>query len=205
MIPSALKPPFPLYILAGGQSRRFGFDKARASFHGQPLIRHVLDSFGDVVSPCVVVAARADEYQDLGMTTIADQDPGGGPLCGLQTALAHAAACHPGWIALAACDLTRGTPEALELLTEAAISETDRVAIFRSENGLEPFPGLYHTNLLADVTTQRNHGLASMRRFLMSAEAGVRLIDRIGLTKPYADADTPSELAQAQHSRSDIN
>ncbi|RDV02492.1 molybdenum cofactor guanylyltransferase [Sphingorhabdus pulchriflava] len=73
-------------ILAGGQSRRFGSDKAEALYEGRALLDHV----ADVVRPQVtelVVAGR--EWP--GLSKAADLPEAGiGPLGGLAGALDHA-------------------------------------------------------------------------------------------------------------------
>ncbi len=73
-------------ILAGGQSRRFGSDKAEALFEGRKLIDHVADALRPQVAE-LVVAGR----QWPGMQMVADMPAAGiGPLGGLAGALDHA-------------------------------------------------------------------------------------------------------------------
>ena len=85
------RPPKPLTrilgaILAGGQSRRFGSDKARALYKGEPLIDHVVRRMGAQTESTIVVGRSDVQY-----TTIPDQPPGGhGPLAGLNAALISA-------------------------------------------------------------------------------------------------------------------
>ena len=71
-------------VLAGGQSRRFGSDKAMALIAGRPLLTRALASL-ERQCDAVVVAGRAPG--------IADRPQAGmGPLGGLNGALHHAAA-----------------------------------------------------------------------------------------------------------------
>src|SRR4051794_14706591 len=77
---------FPAYILAGGQSQRFGSDKARAPLDGKPLIVHVAESLKPIASSVTVVAKDFGEYDDLGLVSIGDLQPGLGPMGGLLTA-----------------------------------------------------------------------------------------------------------------------
>lgn len=73
-------------ILAGGQSRRFGSDKAFASFEGRPLIKHAREAIASYVTE-VVVCGRSVP----GMRALADRPvPHLGPLGGLNAALHHA-------------------------------------------------------------------------------------------------------------------
>ena len=73
-------------ILAGGQSRRFGSDKAGAVFEGKKLLDHVADALRPQVED-LVVAGKAWP----GFKSVADlPEAGMGPLGGLAGALDHA-------------------------------------------------------------------------------------------------------------------
>ena len=73
-------------ILAGGQSRRFGSDKAEALFAGKTLLDHVAEAFRPQVAKLVVAGK-----QWPGLETVADIPKAGiGPLGGLAGALDHA-------------------------------------------------------------------------------------------------------------------
>lgn len=73
-------------VLAGGQSRRFGSDKAEAYFEGKRLFDHVADSLRPQID-ALVVAGR----DWPGLVTVADlPEPGLGPLGGLAGALDQA-------------------------------------------------------------------------------------------------------------------
>lgn len=74
-------------ILAGGQARRFGSDKALASWHGTALIEHVASALRSQCDALVIVGR---DY--AGLSAIDDlPGPGLGPLAGLAGALDFAA------------------------------------------------------------------------------------------------------------------
>jgi molybdopterin-guanine dinucleotide biosynthesis protein A len=74
-------------VLAGGQSRRFGSDKALADIDGQPMLDCVVAALTPQVE-MVVICGR--EWP--GLVSLADRPSGGaGPLAGLNAALHHAA------------------------------------------------------------------------------------------------------------------
>jgi molybdenum cofactor guanylyltransferase len=88
-------------ILAGGQSRRFGSDKAEALFEGRALLDHVADGLQPQVE-ALVVAGRTWP----GLESVADLPAAGlGPLAGLAGALGHAR--HNGFDAVlsSGCDV----------------------------------------------------------------------------------------------------
>ncbi len=76
-------------ILAGGQSRRFGSDKAMADLGGRPMIVRVAAAVAPFVEAIVICGHPA---VPAGMVGLADlPHPGLGPLGGLAGALHHAA------------------------------------------------------------------------------------------------------------------
>ena len=74
-------------VIGGGQSRRFGSDKALAMIDGQPMMAHVIAALRPQVA-AIVICGRAW----LDFECLADQRaPHSGPLAGLESALRHAA------------------------------------------------------------------------------------------------------------------
>ncbi|MBB4153193.1 molybdopterin-guanine dinucleotide biosynthesis protein A [Sphingomonas jinjuensis] len=75
-------------ILAGGEARRFGSDKALAEWRGRALIDHVAVGLAPQVDT-VIVCGR----QHPGLVGVSDRPEAGlGPLGGIAAALHHAAA-----------------------------------------------------------------------------------------------------------------
>lgn len=88
-------------ILAGGEARRFGSDKALALFEGQPLIDHVAAALRGQAD-AVVVVGRCHG----GLTSVADRPaPGLGPLGALAGALHWAQANGFAAVLSAPCDV----------------------------------------------------------------------------------------------------
>ncbi len=94
--------PAEAFVLAGGQSRRFGSDKARYIIDGQAMLKRVVDRLGNLFGPVTVIAKEAGMYADLGCATVADHYPVQAPLAGLLTALELSGS---DWTFVAACDL----------------------------------------------------------------------------------------------------
>jgi molybdopterin-guanine dinucleotide biosynthesis protein A len=136
----------PVYILAGGKSSRLGSDKARVDIRGDPLLVHVARSLEPAASEVVVIADRPGKYRDLGFLTIADREPGLGPLGGLQAALSH---CREGWLLCASCDRIGIRPGWLRALF-AGRKDGAKAVLFRGSIW-QPLPGLYHTSLAPEV------------------------------------------------------
>ncbi len=193
--------PFPAYILAGGESSRFGSDKARALIDGTPLIRRVADGLAGVCAPATAVAQNADAYADLGLCTIPDAAPGCGPVQGLLTALTHRAQSHgPGWVLLTACDtLPRNPMIYTALIDECRGLPDDCGALVCRTDRWHPMPGLFHTGLIAPLAAYLADGGRSFQGFLpkpsvgavVAVRASSYLDDVLHITSPH---DLPGGL-----------
>ncbi len=134
----------PLYILAGGQSARFGADKAWADTGGGvPLLARVAEQWAAWVSRTIVVADRPAKYVGLGLRTIADRESGLGPMGGLWTAMED---CGQGWLLLAACDTLVLNAKIPQQLLDAFAEDVTVVALKGAQ--WETMPALYHCSLL---------------------------------------------------------
>jgi len=133
--------------LAGGKSSRFGSDKARFVFQGKPLLTHAAETVQPVAASITVVADIADKYLDLGYQTIADLQPGLGPLGGIYTALCHHAT--DDYFLCISCDRIGIQLEWVEQLIQAR-QPNAKAIVFRGEKW-QPFPALYHASLKEEV------------------------------------------------------
>ncbi len=159
----------PVYIVAGGQSKRFGSDKARALVGGVPMICRVAEALGPVAEFVKVVAASAGAYDDLGLTTIADSRLGMGPMGGLETALSdRVARFGEGWLLLACCDLAEPDAGMARVLIEH-ISRDAQVVAYKGERW-EPLFALYHSSILSRVRRQLDADQRAMWRLVEGAE-----------------------------------
>ncbi len=102
-------------VLAGGQSRRFGSDKAAAMLDGQTLMQHAIASLSGECDR-VIVSGRAQAPVD----TLADwPEPGLGPLGGLAGALVYAQ--EHGYPSILTCGVDSvGLPADLRMLLSPA-------------------------------------------------------------------------------------
>jgi molybdenum cofactor guanylyltransferase len=82
-----LRPRAGVLILAGGDSRRMGRDKALLPVHGQPMIASISEQLKPLFEEIVVSAERPDAYAFLGLPVAADAEPGQGPLMGIASGL----------------------------------------------------------------------------------------------------------------------
>lgn len=183
----------PLYILAGGQSRRFGSDKARAVLNGTPLIQRIAHQLAPIAEQITVVADTPDKYQDLGLCTIADTLPDRGPLGGLARALLHMREqTQTDWLLLVPCDWLNPEVELIEPLFAHAC-ESNQAVVYKQDQW-QPLPGLYHRTIAPTVEQHLAHGQRAVWRLLADLPQVATVRDEAAAQ--IRQANTPTELAQ---------
>lgn len=186
----------PLFglVLAGGESRRMGRDKAALHFHGRSQVDWAFDLLARHCTK-VFVSVRSAQQDDPARTShpmIVDRHEGAGPIAGI----AAAQAAHPdaAWLVMA-CDL----PFLSDATLEALIAGRRDLAVtaFRStHDGLpEPLCAIYEPQTRAAIAAAIASGKHCPRKFII--QSGVPLIEQ---PDPAAldNVNTPDDLHRAQ-------
>ncbi len=150
-------------VLAGGESRRMGQDKATLVFDGQPLWRRQAEVLRAAGANPVGINRRPDQPPlrlTPGLPLWCDTIGGIGPLAGLHAAL-HA--CATDWLAVVAVDLPR--LEAGWFLWLATHCAAGRGAIGVHADGLfEPLAAIYPVAARTEVNRRvRGHDFSLQR------------------------------------------
>ena len=74
-------------ILAGGQSRRMGFNKALIDVNGRPIISLLIDQVSQVTNRILISSNDSSSYRFLNFPVVPDHFAGCGPLAGLHAAM----------------------------------------------------------------------------------------------------------------------
>lgn len=126
-------------ILAGGESRRMGRNKAWLELDGKPLLRLALDKVRALGIQEVFVSGRAGEdYSALPCPVLFDQVPGLGPLGGIERGLAE---CTAPLLLVLPVDLPFLTTDFLRKLANHCDPLTGTVPKLRGE--WEPLVAIY--------------------------------------------------------------
>ena len=89
-------------VLAGGQGRRLGQDKAAVQLDGSTLVERGLSTLQTVFADVVLISPPRKSLNRLAIEIVPDIQPGRGPLGGIVTAIRHAAGRA---VFVLACDL----------------------------------------------------------------------------------------------------
>ncbi len=166
---SSDKEKFSAAILAGGQAKRFGGDKAYYRYKGKPLLAWVLESLAGAGERFIVANKPYPEFK---VPIYADIIPGGDSLSGLHTALVHA---RYDWLALSACDLPCLSRDYWDYLFKKR-GNAAVVMVGDDEDKLEPLAAFYHKSVLPLVKAQLSSSELSMGR--IARKAAAKIIDR---------------------------
>lgn len=169
-------------VLAGGQSSRFGGDKALAVLDGRTLLDRAVTSLADLCDAVVVVGRET-----ASVPVVPDRPRAGmGPLGGLAAALHHAS--EHGYEAVLSCAVdSLGVDAALRDALEPA------PAYIASQ----PVIGLWPTSAAPALDAL----LASDKRHSMRAFAEAVGARPVQLARNPANINTPADLRAAEEQR----
>jgi molybdopterin-guanine dinucleotide biosynthesis protein A len=134
-------------LLAGGESRRMGEDKATVLFRGKSLWQIQLDLLRKLEPAEISVSARTDPaWRPPDVHFVADDLPSRGPLSGLAAALARV---HTKHLLALAIDMPFMTEKYLKFLCSQI--KPGRGVLPKIDNRAEPLAAIYPQEALANV------------------------------------------------------
>jgi molybdopterin-guanine dinucleotide biosynthesis protein A len=135
-------------LLAGGESRRMGDDKATIVFRDQPLWQRQLDLLRDLHPKKIFVSVREEpSWLPLGAQLLLDEPPSRGPLSGLTSALATMQTSH---LVALAVDMPFMTSDQLQVHWKLATAGCGVLPTI-GERG-EPLVAIYPREAEGDLT-----------------------------------------------------
>jgi molybdopterin-guanine dinucleotide biosynthesis protein A len=160
-------------ILAGGQSRRMGFNKALLDVDGQPLIRILVDRIRPLTDQILISSNDCSSYRFLNFPVVPDLFRGHGPLAGFHAAM-HRNVCSL-YIVLA-CDLPN--LHALLLRNLITFAEGFDAAIPRTSDGLaHPLCAVYRRTCLPSVEKALRRGANKVIKTFLDDCLSIRWVE----------------------------
>ncbi len=199
-------------ILAGGQSRRFGSQKALATVGGVRIIDRVVEAVRSVVPDVVLLANEPDLFSDLALPARPDVRPGVGALGGIHTALLWARETdRPGVLAVA-CDMPFPCQPLLARLVSMAFSEARDEQVdpvpdvvipeSRGPRGVEPLCAAYGVGCIEAIEAQLDAGDQRMIGFHAAVHTvRIPVADVEAVCDPqlaFLNVNTPGERDRAE-------
>ncbi|GGG91551.1 molybdenum cofactor guanylyltransferase [Silvibacterium dinghuense] len=162
------------FVLAGGQSRRMGQDKALLPWQGRALIEHSLAKFEAMGISAQILGSRPDLAAFAPI--IPDRFPGHGPLGGIESALAGTDAELNLFLAV---DVPCVPVDFLKWLVERAEMTRAGATIPSAGGRLHPLCAVYHRGLHPYLRTALEAGDAKVQHVIpqAAASAGLRVDD----------------------------
>jgi len=180
-------------ILAGGESRRMGADKAALRIGGITWLERIARAARDAGASVLVVGRSAPASGAIdGVRFVTDALAGLGPIGGLATALD---AAPEGRVAAVACDMPNLTASAFTWLFDEADARAVGDGLVTSHDGVvEPLFAVYTARCRPLVARQIAAGRRSMRA-LVDAGSFIRAEAPHAIRAALVNVNTPAELA----------
>jgi molybdopterin-guanine dinucleotide biosynthesis protein A len=180
-------------ILAGGQSRRYGSNKALVQVNGITLIEKVTEVMGLLFEEQVIITNTPDEYAHLRLPMHEDLIKGLGPLGGIHTALTLLKK-EAGFFV--ACDMPSLNAELIRHMVGIRDAYDAVVPIIKGK--LEALHSLYHKRCLPAVERLIESGELQVFRFFHQVSVRYVNEDEIRVFDPglrsFFNVNRPQEL-----------
>src|SRR5467141_518888 len=136
-------------LLAGGESRRMGRDKATLLFRGRPLWQIQFDLLRALQPEEIFVSARTDPpWRPSNVQFVSDEPPSRGPLSGLSATLAR---ISTDYLLVLAVDMPLMSEDYLRLICN--LIESDRGVLPMIGDRAEPLAAIYPKGVGIDFIT----------------------------------------------------
>jgi len=180
-------------VLAGGQSRRMGRDKALIDYQGRPIIAHVVDTLRALSDDIAVVSNQSDLYGPFGARIVPDYEPPCGPLGGIAVGLQTAR--HPLAVVVA-CDMPFLNVTLLRWLIDLA--EGYDAVVPQTGDEFEPLHAVYRRECYSPIVQRLERGERRVISFFADVrlrpvpETEWRVLDPAG--RSLVNLNTPDDL-----------
>lgn len=183
-------------VMAGGDSRRMGTDKASVTLGEKTLLQTVTATMQQLF-PQVIVSVRQPRA-GIDLPQVCDEQPDGGPLAGLAASLGQ---ISTPWAFMVACDMPFIVPEVVELLAGYRLQHQAVVPVVHGHP--QPLAAFYATSCLAPLRASLAAQQKGLRGVLKQLD--VRYVDEAEmleadpLLRSFFDLDTPQDVEAAMN------
>jgi molybdopterin-guanine dinucleotide biosynthesis protein A len=180
-------------ILAGGDSRRMGQDKALMLLDGKTLLEQVTVKMQSIFPKVMVSVRRLREGIDT--PQVCDEVEESGPLAGIIAGLRQV---DTPWIFAVACDMPFVSESVIIHLASLRVSYQAVVPVVQEHS--QPMAAFYATNTLEVMRESFATGDKSLRGILKKIKvryvSELELLENDPLLRSFFDLDTPQDFEQ---------
>ena len=150
-------------VLAGGQSRRMGFNKAEAQMHGESMLIRMIDKLQEITSSILISSGTAS-YPNIPLPQILDEYPQCGPLGGIYSVLK---ASNTSLNLVVSCDMPLVSIALLEHIVANAKESKAFITLPIDHDGqLQMMCAVYHKDVLPILQQQLDANQFKMKSLL---------------------------------------
>ncbi len=183
-------------VLAGGQSRRMGRNKALLELNGQTLIARVLDRLALLCDELIVSTNDVELYADLPARVVPDLVPGWGALGGVHAGLAAASNERA---VVVACDMPLLNLPFLRYM--AVVSPGYDVVVPHVGGFYEPLHAVYNVccvEPIAQLIAEGSQRITDLYRRVRLRELGEEDVRLFDAALSFVNVNTPQEWSELQ-------
>lgn len=188
------RPIIPCVILAGGQSHRFGTNKAFAALHGERMIDVLIKRIECQTAGLIAINGSAKAFEDFGRPVLTDLLPGTlGPLAGLHAAMV--------WARQEGYDAVVTTPVDTPILPENYIAHlvaTGAPSIATFKNRMHAVHGLWPVHMVKQLADAVEQGMRAARDWAAACKAVECEFQQHSGLDPFFNVNTPDDLRRLE-------
>jgi len=135
-------------ILAGGQSKRMGFDKQLIKINERRLMESIISRLRQEFEEIIIVTNKPEYYIGLGDKIVSDIIKGLGPLSGIHVGLKSATS---QFVYFTACDMPNINLKYIKYMKSNFENSNYKACITQYGKWIEPFNSFYSKEMIADI------------------------------------------------------
>ena len=183
---------FPIAVIAGGKSTRFGGQKLNAEYNGLTLIENAVKIAGQISNKVFIITDGSEILLHDDWLAFADLVPDCGPIGGVYTALKM---IESEWIAVMPADMPFLIPEIYGILNENRSSDRPVVAV--SDSGIEPLVSLWPSSVIDTIENlliNREYKLFNLLKMTNAVEVLLSRLDKSVDSTAFFNINSRSDL-----------
>ena len=185
-------------VLAGGESKRMGFNKAEAKMHGESMLMRMIDKLKEI-TPTIVVSSGNANYSNISFPQIIDEYSRCGPIGGIYSVLK---ASKTSLNLVVSCDIPLVSVSLLEHIVEKAKESNALITLPVDHDGqLQMMCAVYHKDILPILQQQ-----IDAQAFKMKNLVGMVATEYVEISKEhplyqenaFMNVNNPTNLEEAR-------